>query len=70
MRCMSKTRTGAPCCQPGFPGVGGWVGCHNHPGPERVDPPVPARIMPGELVPVPISVDELFAAMGRADSAL
>jgi hypothetical protein len=31
---------------------------------------VPARIQLGELVPVPISVDELFAAMGRADSAL
>ena len=70
MKCMSKTRTGATCVQPGFPAVGGWVGCHNHPGPERVDPPVPARIQPGELVPVPISVDELFAAMGRAGSAL
>jgi hypothetical protein len=71
MKCQGKTRGGAPCENPGH-GAGG---CRFHPGPERVTPervapPTPARIQPCELVPVPISVDELFAAMGRANSSL
>lgn len=31
-------------------------------------PPRPKHIRPGELVPVPITVDEIFEALGRAST--